>query len=477
MRSRPAGAVPLTLRLPVLVLVLLLTTRSAAAQDAVTRRYLPNPADEDWTFLATAPDVDPWDPVKYMPLGKDGWFATLSGEVRYRPEGFRIRPAETRPSTVDNYLLQRYLFGSDFHFGARSRVFVEIQSGIINGSIRSPRATDQNRVDLHQAFYGWQFTRSNGHRLAIDVGRQELAVGSTRLISASPGLNVKRSFDGVDVSYRSPAWTVAGAFARLVAVDAGIFDDRSSVHLPFWGVAASRRSPRFARGELGGYYLGIDRPQSLYQQGVGHERRHTVGLKWTGAGTRGDQNYDALFQWGRFADGGIADGGIRAWAFATESGYRLALTGWKPRVSLRADFASGDRDAADPGLNAFNPLFPGNSYSGAVGLFGPTNLTDFTPSVTVTPARNLVVGFEVPSYWRTSAADGVYSTDQRLLVRSNAGDGRYVGTNPGILVVWQATRHLQAQGAITRFLAGGFLRDTFVAPGFGFYSMSGVYRF
>jgi hypothetical protein len=440
------------------------------AQEAATRRYQPNPADEDWSFLAAAPDVDRWDPVKYVPLSKDGWFLTLSGEIRYRPEGFRIPPTDTRPSTVDNYLLQRYLFGSDFHFGSHSRVFVEVQSGIINGSIRSPRPTDQNRVDLHQAFYGWHVVRRNGHRFAIDVGRQELAVGSSRLISASPGLNVKRSFDGFDVSYRASAWTVGGAFARLVAVDAGIFDDRSTVHQPFWGVAASRSSPRFQRGELGVYYLGIDRPLSVYGQGVGPERRHTLGLKWTGAGTRLDLNYDALFQWGRFSGAPI-----HAWAFATESGYRVTLTGWKPRISVRADFATGDRDAADPELNSFNPLFPGNSYSGAVGLLGPTNLTDMTPAVTMTPARNLVVGFEMPSYWRTSTADGVYATDQRLLVRPGAGEGRYVGTNPGILVIWQATGHLQAQGAITRFLAGGFLRDTLA--GFAFYSMSGVYRF
>jgi hypothetical protein len=71
----------------------------------------------------------------------------------------------------------------------------------------------------------------------------------------------------------------------------------------------------------------------------------------------------------------------------------------------------------------------------------------------------------------------VYATDLRLLIPPTAGEGKYVGTNPGILVVWQATRHLQVQAAITRFLSGGFLKNTFVAPGFAFYSTSGVYRF
>jgi hypothetical protein len=459
-------------RLLVPALVLTFVATRAVGQDAQVRRYQPNPADEDWSFLATAPNVDPWDPVKYIRLGKDGWFVTLNGEIRYRPEGFRIRPSDSRPATIDNYLLQRYLFGSDFIFGKHSRLYVDVQSGIINGSIRSPRPTDGNRVDLHQAFYSWRATRPNGQGFAVDIGRQELSVGSSRLISASPGLNVKRSFDGIEASYRAASWNVIGAAARLVAVENGVFDDRSSGSHPFWGIAASRRSPRFQRGELGGYYLGIDRPSSLYYQGRAPERRHTVGLKWTGIGTRGDLNYDALFQWGTFAGASI-----RGWAFATETGFRPALSGWKPRISIRTDFASGDRDPADPHLQAFNPLFPGNSYSGAVGLLGPTNLTDLTPALTMSPASGLVVGFEVPSYWRTSTADGVYATDLRLLIPPTAGEGKYVGTNPGILVVWQATRHLQVQGAITRFLSGGFLKNTFVAPGFAFYSTSGVYRF
>lgn len=459
-------------RLLVPALVLTFVATRAVGQDAQVRRYQPNPADEDWSFLATAPNVDPWDPVKYIRLGKDGWFVTLNGEIRYRPEGFRIRPSDSRPATIDNYLLQRYLFGSDFIFGKHSRLYVDVQSGIINGSIRSPRPTDGNRVDLHQAFYSWRATRPSGQGFAVDIGRQELSVGSTRLISASPGLNVKRSFDGIEASYRAASWNVMGAAARLVAVANGAFDDRSSRSHPFWGISASRRSPRFQRGELGGYYLGIDRPSSLYYQGRGPERRHTVGLKWTGIGTRGDLNYDALFQWGTFAGASI-----RGWAFATETGFRPALSGWKPRISIRTDFASGDRDPADPHLQAFNPLFPGNSYSGAVGLLGPTNLTDLTPALTMSPASGLVVGFEVPSYWRTSTADGVYATDLRLLIPPTAGEGKYVGTNPGILLVWQATRHLQVQGAITRFLSGSFLKNTFVAPGFGFYSTSGVYRF
>ena len=450
---------------------LMLLVAAAALAQAPPRSYLADPADEDWSFLKETPRSDVWDRVKYLPLGREDWFVTLSGEVRYRPEGFRIRPTASHPETIDNYLLQRYLAGANVRFGARTRLFVEIQSGIVNGRLRSPRPTDRNSLDLHQAFVELRPVGSEVP-VTVKVGRQALSVGSTRLISASPGLNVKRSFDGVSATVRTRSWTLSGAAARLVGLRSGLFDDRSGSGQWFWGIAASRRSPRFERGELATYYLGLDRAQSLYVQGGGRERRHTMGVKWAGNGARLDVNYDALWQWG------VLNGSpLRAWALATETGVRLAMTGWQPHLSIRADLASGDANPADPRLQAFNPLFPGNSYSGAVGLLGPTNLSDLTPSLKVKPSPAVSVAFEAPSYWRTSTGDGIYATDLRPLVRPEAGSGRYVGTNPGVIVVWQTTRHLQLQGVATRFLAGDFLEHTFAASGFGFYSASLVYRF
>jgi alginate export protein len=456
----------------IVVCVFLLASTGVAAQEVQLRVYRPNAADEDWTFLKSAPKIDVWDPIKYIELGPEDWSLTLSGEFRFRPEGFRIRETAGRPSASDTYLLQRYLFGADLRFGRRMRLFGELQSGFINGQLRSPRPTDRDSLDLHQLFFELRQPVRQNDRLTLAVGRQEIEIGSSRLISASPGLNVKRSFDGVAFSYRASSWSFAAGAAELVGVSSGAFDDRADRQQRFWGVAAGRSGPAFQRSDVGAYYLGIDRKESSYVQGRGPESRHTIGGKWTGVGRRLDLNWDVLFQWGHFAEAPI-----RAWAFATETGYRLSSAPWRPRVSFRTDVASGDEDASDPELQSFNPLFPGNSYSGSVGLFGPTNLTDFTPAVTFFPRPNLTLGFEAPSYWRTSVADGIYSTDLRVLIGPQAGTGKYVGTNPGVIMVWQLTRHLQLQGAITRFLSGAFLESTFVANGFGFYSVTARYRF
>jgi hypothetical protein len=459
-------------RVLLLIGIFSLVAARAAAQDATQRVYRLNAADEDWTFLKAAPKTDIWDPVKYIALGPDDWSLTLSGEYRLRPEGLRVRQTDARPGAIDNYVLQRYLFGADARFGRRVRVFGELQSGIINGSLRSPRPTDRNPLDLHQAFVEVRQPVRQKDRLTLVAGRQEIEIGTSRLISASPGLNVKRSFDGVAFTYQAQSWNLGAVGALVVGLEEGMFDDGSDSDQLFWGIAAGRRGSLLERSEVGVYYLGIDNSLSFYVQGQRPEVRHTVGGRWNAAGAGPDFNYDVLFQWGRF--GGVP---IRAWAFATETGYRLTSVTWRPRLSVRTDIASGDRDAEEAALQSFNPLFPGNAYSGAVGLLGPTNLTDLTPALTVSPRPDLTVGFEAPSYWRTSTADGVYATDLRVLAGPMAGSGKYVGTNPGVLVVWQPTRHLQLQGVVTRFLSGTFLQSTFVANGFGFYSFTARYRF
>ena len=246
------------------------------AQGAPPLPYRLNAADEDWTFLKTAPKTDFWDPVKYIGLGREDWSLTLSSEIRFRAEGFRVRETALRPSTTDNYMLQRYLIGADVRFGPRFRVFGEIQSGIINGQLRSPRPTDRNPIDAHQLFAQWRQAVRQHEQFTIIAGRQEIEIGSSRLISASPGLNVKRSFDGLVLAWRAPSWNVAAVGAKLVDLRPGTFDDRPARGQLFWGGAAGRRGPALERSEVGLYYLGIESDDSVYVQGTGPK----PGTRW-----------------------------------------------------------------------------------------------------------------------------------------------------------------------------------------------------
>jgi len=439
------------------------------AQD---RRYQPNLADEDWSFLKdTSKRQDWWDPVKYIPFERDGGFMTLAGEIRFRPEGFRIKATDTASSVRDQYLLQRYLFAADFHLGDRVRLYSEIQSGIINGHLGASRPTDQNSLDLHQGFFQWKSQASPSPGFDVKVGRQELNIGSSRLISAAPGLNVKRSFDGVRVAGAAGSWRFESAAAELTDLESGVFDDGPAHQIKFWGMAAHRAGPGLTRAWTV-YYLGLRNKDIQFAQGRGEDARNTFGINWHGNRGRLDFNYDAIAQVGHF-EGSDAN----AWGLSTETGFRFQTTVWRPRIGVRANAASGDRDPAEPTLQSFNPLFPGASFAGPIGLFGPTNMIDLTPFVSVIPRRGLVLGFERPWYWRESTGDGIYNTALRLLAPPAAGVGKFIGGSSGILVVWQATPHLQVSGAIIRLVSGEFLKSTAVRAGAGLYSATAAYRF
>ena len=174
---------------------------------AQNRVYRPNLADEDWSFLKDpAKRIDWWDPVKYIPLGEhDDWYMTLSGEIRFRPEGFRIRPTDTgarnsRSVPAATVPVRSGLSISAPGRGSMSRCRAASSTA---GSARRVRPTQTLRSasgfrrveDRAQARSGFD----------VRLGRQELDIGSSRLISAAPGLNVKRSFDGVRVVTRRGA--------------------------------------------------------------------------------------------------------------------------------------------------------------------------------------------------------------------------------------------------------------------------------
>lgn len=477
LRFGPRGLVPsraLPLALSLLPILFAAETSWAQQPDAASsaRVYRPNIAEEDWSFLQDpALRTDPFDAIKYIPFREGRSFLTLGGEARIRPEGFRVHGAGGTTAR-DNYLFQRYLFATDWHVGKGFRVFGEVQSGLIGGKGGSPRPTDKNTVDLHQGFVEYQSPRGRPRQLTVRVGRQELAIGSSRLISASQGLNVKRSFDGVSVGLRVGDWVVEGGAARLVGIGQGVFDDVPNPQQDFWGAAVSRRGFGVRAGSGGLYYLGVDRDVSLYAQGIGSELRHTIGGKFTGTWRSLDFNYDVIGQWGSFSGAPV-----RSWALASENGVRMSGWPMRPRFSLRVNSASGDHDPDDPRLESFNPLFPGNSYSGLVGLFGPTNLSDVTPAIQLVPSRRVAIVVESPAYFRTSVHDGLYAIDLRPLLTGRANDHRFVGTNPGVVASWSATPHLTVIGVISRFFSGDFLENTFVDRGFGFYSSSLTYRF
>jgi len=414
--------------------------------------------DEDWSYLSDrARHTDWFDRIKYIPFNDRGWYLSLGGEARIRYEYFSKFAFGAGPQDNNGYWLQRYLLHADWHLGQRVRLFTQLQSGIENGRRGGPRLTDDDRLELHQAFVDLKFGNEDDS-VVVRVGRHEMDLGGGRLISSGEGLNVKRSFDGARLIWRTHGWTTNAQVDKLTAVKLGLFNDTPEPSMTFWGMGTTRSRPK-QRGGESVFYIGLDRKRGVFDQGSGRETRHTFGFRAFGQFPVFDYNLDAFLQLGHFKTSGVANT-IRAWAVSSDLGYVVRHTNLKPRIGLRADITSGDRDPKDHLLQTFNPLLPGTTYSDTIGLIGAPNSIALFPNLKMLPKQNITMTFGPAFFWRQSTRDGIYGINVSPLRTGQLSRSRFVGTQPSFRLDWSIQRHWSYTLTLSAFETGNFLKET-----------------
>jgi hypothetical protein len=440
------------------------------------RSYQLLPSNEDWSFLRdTSLRQDFWDPIKYIRLRnhRDDWYLSIGGETRQDWE--RIGNDNWGEQPFQNaFFLQRYMAHSDVHYGKHFRSFVQLKSGIETFRQGGPRPIDEKRLDVEAAFLDICTGRERNW-IAFRAGRQELDYGSGRLVSIREGPNVRQSFDGFRVLSQTGQWHIDGFAVRPDLDNFGYFDNNPDHQTTFWGIYSTRPVRRGISVDL--YYLGIARKQATYNRGTANELRHTIGGRmWRPiAQTDGgwDLNYEGILQFGSFGSANI-----RAWAFASETGYRVPTLPLKPRFSLRADISSGD-DPRTTTLGTFFALFPAGNYFGILQDTGPgpINFIDVHPRIETVFPHGVSVLTDLLVYWRKSLLDGVYDVPGSLIRPAGNSRARFVGYMPGVEVQWQINRHAYLRAYYGIFYAGRFLRETMPGRNLNYIAFWAGYKF
>jgi len=414
--------------------------------------------DEDWSYLRnTELQTDPLDRLKYIPFNDRGWYVSLGGEARARYEYFSEFAFGAGPQDSNGYFLQRYLFHADWHLGKHVRAFTQLQSGIENGRKGGPRLTDDDRLELHQAFVDLKFG-SEKNSVVIRIGQHEMDLGAGRLISSGEGLNVKRSFDGARLIWKTRKWITNAQVDKLTSVKVGLFNDTPNPSLTYWGIGTTHSRPK-QRGGESVFYIGLDRKQGAFDQGTGREIRQTFGFRSFGQYPHFDYNLDAFLQLGSFTSLGKSSS-IRAWAFSSDSGYTVGQSRLRPRIGLRADITSGDRNPKDNVLQTFNPLFPGTTYSDTIGLIGAPNSIGLFPNLRMIPKGKLTLTIGSAFFGRQSTRDAIYSINVAPLRSGQLSNARFVGALPSVRVEWPIQRHWSYTLVASRFQTGHYLKET-----------------
>ena len=378
----------------------------------------------------------------------------LGGEFREVYESSRHPVFGLDRPLNDDRFLHRLTLHSDVRLGAAGRAYLELVSGRTSGWGGTPAGTQDDRLDVLQAF-GETTIPLDDRPLTLRAGRQEMSFGSSRLVSVREGPNVRRSFDGV-----RGTWAVAGKMradvfvVRPVTPRVGNFDDRSSDAEAFWGAYLSHAPTGWSGLQADLYYLGLDRANAGFAQGRARERRHTVGARLFGNTGADDWNFEGAYQFGSF---GAAD--IRAWTLSSDSGYTAASLPLSPRFGLKADAVSGDRNPTDGKLNTFNALYPKLPYFSEANVAAPANLLDLQPNVTVSPRKDLHVNLGWNGLWKQSRADAFYAPPLTAAADTAGSASRHIGQQWLVAAEWTYSPMIALGANYVHFRPGSALRN------------------
>jgi hypothetical protein len=378
--------------------------------------------------------------------GHSAWTGGLSAEARERFESSRDPVFGLSPAGDDDYLLHRVLLTADARNVDGFRAQVQIVGGLTSGWEGVPPPTQDDSVDVLQGFIEQSFRMTDGD-LLVRAGRQELSLGSSRLISVRESPNIRRAFDGVRASWSLHTGARVDAFAlRPVSPERGEFNDPSTSAQTFWGLYATADVPgsKGLRADL--YYLGLRRENAVFAQGRATEMRHSVGVRLFGERDHADWNVEGVWQWGSFGDASI-----RAWTVSADLGYRWADLPLRPRFGIKMDAISGDRNPADHRLETFNPLFPKLPYFSEANVATPANLLDVQPSFTFNVTRQATLSLSWNALWKQQRADAFYAPPLSPVRGTAHSAGRAIGTQASLNLDWKLSERSSLGAAYVHF--------------------------
>jgi hypothetical protein len=446
-----------------------------------TRAASPEPGDptyhslrynDDFSYLASRPpSSDPWDAIKYIPLGDGSYGPTwlsLGGELRERAESYLNPNFGIRAPRTNVYLLHRLLLNADLHVTDYARVF--LQPGELErlGDRGVTSTTDIDHFDLMQAFIDLRPPSPLGDHPVIRVGREELLFGFQRLIAVREGPNVRRTFDGLRFSDQWGAISIDLFAVRPVNPARDVFDDHTNQKQLLWGGYFTIPAGPVLKADL--YELNFENTSATFRGLTGVEQRHTFGVRLFGNADGFDWNLEAAAQTGSFRGHDI-----RAGMLAAIAGYTFSDLPWRPRIGIETNGASGDNSHSSA-IGTFNAIYPRLPYFAETSLLVPANVVDVRPVVSFMPVEDVTATFGWDTLWRASTTDGLYGSAMVQYANTNKNGSSRVGTELSADVRWRVNQHLLLGAIAAEFMAGPAVQEA-LGKSVAFFVLFATYRF
>lgn len=403
-------------------------------------------SDENYSFLKNNRVSNVWwRQLKYIPIGVNS-FVSIGGDIRSQ---FQVlRNEEWKDDSNDAALFQRFMVHSDWDFGNHIRVFSQLKNGFTVGRNGPKFPLDDEILAFHQLFLGVNWGNST-----IEIGRREIRYGARRLISVREGTNIRQSFDGARWIWKKMNHQFDILFYAYHPQRVAFFDNKINTDQLLWGGYWVWNRPNTTDLNLDIYYLGVRNNQTSFEEGTDKEVRHSFGIRHWGDTEKWDYNSEAILQTGSFGSSTIS-----AWTVSMDVNYQLSGKN-NPKIGLKAEIISGDKNPLDGDLQTFNPLYPRGGYFGLLALIGPTNIFDIHPSCGVSIGEKWRLNLDWDFFWRHRLSDGIYFPSGRLNVSGQNTSERFIGHQPGIQLSRPINRFVEFEMSYFLFVAGNFIKD------------------
>ena len=298
-----------------------------------------------------------------------------------------------------------------------------------------------NALELVQAYVKVDLgtAQAGAARSTATLGRFTLDMGSRRLVSRQNFRNTTNAYTGAYVDWRMARgsrlqllWAMP--HIRLPETAEGIRDnavvwDQETSALQLMGAHLTVPKVLGGSAEVYGFVLRErDAPDRLTR----NRRLFTPGLRLfrKPASGRWDHDIEAAYQFGKIRETASAasrvDLDVSAWFGHGEIGY-TAAQGWKPRISVHFDAASGD--GGRPGkFGRFDTLYGARRFEfGPTSLYGPlgrANIISPGLRLDVAPSKRLDAFVMARSTWAESTRDSFSSTGVK---DASASAGSFAG--------------------------------------------------
>ncbi len=397
--------------------------------------------------LEAKQDPNFYDKLKWLDLGKRTYLS-LGGSYRFQTEGFINEQFSNEEDQDDVWYLNRFLLHAHVKIANRFEVFGElVSSTVISKEELVP--VDKDVLAFNQLFARYNF----GESFSLLVGRENLRLGSRRLIDYREGPNVRRSFDIFRMDYTSDKVSVTGLLGTPVNPMEGVFDND---YLSFDEILSSLyMTYNFSQDQhLDAYYFYQKDNDVTYNNATGDERRSSIGIRHFGK--FGDFTFDneAIYQFGK-----IDDQDISAWTVSIQlENQGISLGEHSLNIGVKTEVISGDKDAEDQRMNTFDALYPRGAYFGRVARFGPANLIDFHPYIN-TRLDRLFLEVDYDAFWRHSKEDGIYNA-ALILEYPSINDFRFIAHQIGTMIGYEVSNHIGVELETNLIFPARFLKES-----------------